>query len=86
MEYLADQLEAGGVAINAVTPMRPGAIIAACWNNSIYAGDAKTGKVRWRFKAAVPASKGVDWIGYSGFHLTPVLDGDRLDTTMVDPE
>ena len=53
-------------------------ILAASWNNSIYAVDAQTGKVRWRFQAALPASRAVDWIGYAGFHLTPVLDGDRL--------
>ncbi len=53
-------------------------IITACWNNSIYAVDAESGEVRWRFRGAVPATTGVDWIGYSSFHLTPVLDGDRL--------
>jgi len=53
-------------------------ILAASWNNSIFAVDAQTGKIHWRFRADLPASKGVDWIGYAGFHLTPVLDGDRL--------
>ncbi len=53
-------------------------ILVACWNNSVYAVDAKTGKVRWRFRAALPASRGVDWVGYAGFHLTPVLDDGRL--------
>ena len=53
-------------------------ILAACWNNSVYAVDAQTGKIRWRFRGDLPASKGVDWVGYAGFHLTPVLDGDRL--------
>lgn len=53
-------------------------ILAASWNNSLYAVDAEDGKIRWRFQAAVPAGAGVDWIGYEGFHLTPVLDGDSL--------
>ena len=53
-------------------------VIAACWNNSVYAVEAETGKVRWRFRAAVLATKGIDWVGYAGFHLSPVLDGDRI--------
>lgn len=52
--------------------------LIACWNHSVYALDIETGKVRWRFRATVPASKGVDWIGYQGFHLTPRVDGDRV--------
>jgi len=53
-------------------------IIAACWNNSVYGLDSGSGEVRWRFQGGVPSSKGADWIGYQGFHLTPVLDDGRV--------
>ncbi|NNF15352.1 MAG: PQQ-binding-like beta-propeller repeat protein [Gammaproteobacteria bacterium] len=53
-------------------------IVAASWNNSIYGLDSASGKVRWRFQAQLPASKGLDWIGYRGFHLTPVLHEGRV--------
>ena len=53
-------------------------IVAACWNNSIYSVDAGSGKVRWRFQGRLPASKGVDWVGYAGFHLTPLLHDGRV--------
>jgi outer membrane protein assembly factor BamB len=53
-------------------------IVAACWNNSVYGLASASGKVSWRFVGDVPRTKGVDWIGYQGFHLTPVLHGDRL--------
>ncbi len=53
-------------------------ILVASWNDSLYGLDAKTGKPRWRFRARTHSSKGVDWVGYLGFHLTPVLEGDRL--------
>lgn len=50
-----------------------GTIVVACWNNSVYGLDAVSGEVRWRFQGGVPSSKGADWIGYQGFHLTPML-------------
>lgn len=53
-------------------------IIVAGWNHSVYGLERASGKVRWRFRAQVPFRRGVDWIGYQGFHVTPVLDGDRL--------
>ena len=53
-------------------------IVAACWNNSIYGLDATSGEVRWRFQGGVPSSKGADWIGYQGFHLTPLLHEGRV--------
>jgi outer membrane protein assembly factor BamB len=53
-------------------------IVAACWNNSIYGLDAEAGEVRWRFQGGVPSSKGADWIGYQGFHLTPLLHDGRV--------
>ena len=53
-------------------------VIVASWNHSIYALERATGKVRWRFRASLPASKGVDWVGYQGFHLTPLVEGGRV--------
>jgi len=53
-------------------------IVAACWNNSVYGLDAESGEVRWRFQGGVPSSKGADWIGYQGFHLTPLLHDGRV--------
>ena len=53
-------------------------IVAACWNNSVYGLDVETGKIRWRFQGEVPSSKGADWIGYQGFHLTPLLHEGRV--------
>lgn len=53
-------------------------VVVASWNNSIYALEAATGKLRWRFEAQAPKSRGVDWVGYAGCNLTPALEGDRL--------
>ena len=53
-------------------------LVVASWNHSVYGIEQSTGKVRWRFRADLPPSKGVDWAGYQGFHLTPVIDGDRV--------
>lgn len=53
-------------------------VIVASWNNSVYGVAKETGDIRWRFRAPIPASKGIDWIGYAGFHLTPVVDGGRV--------
>ena len=53
-------------------------VLVASWNNSIYAFEAATGKLKWRFEAQVPSSKGVDWTGYAGCNLTPVVEGERL--------
>jgi len=54
------------------------AVIVAGWNNSLYALDAASGKLRWRFEAQAPSSKGVDWVGYVGCNLTPVVHGERV--------
>ncbi|MDA8018316.1 MAG: PQQ-binding-like beta-propeller repeat protein [Thermoanaerobaculia bacterium] len=53
-------------------------LVIACWNHSVYGLEKESGKVRWRFRASMPPSKGVDWIGYAGFHLSPEIDGDRI--------
>lgn len=53
-------------------------IIAASWNNSVYGLDAGSGKLRWRFQGRLPSSKGVDWVGYQGFNLTPLLHDGRV--------
>jgi glucose dehydrogenase len=53
-------------------------IIAACWNNSVYGIDSGSGEIRWRFQGRLPSSKGADWVGYEGFHLTPVLHDGRV--------
>jgi outer membrane protein assembly factor BamB len=53
-------------------------IVAACWNNSVYGIDLKSGEIRWRFQGRLPSSKGADWIGYAGFHLTPLLHDGRV--------
>ena len=53
-------------------------IVAACWNNSVYGLDATSGEIRWRFQGRLPSSKGADWIGYAGFHLTPLLHDGRV--------
>ena len=53
-------------------------IVAACWNNSVYGLDAGSGKLQWRFQGRLPSSRGVDWIGYQGFHLTPILHEGRV--------
>lgn len=53
-------------------------VIVGSWNHSVYALEAETGKVSWRFRASLPDSKGVDWVGYQGFHLNPIVDGGRV--------
>ena len=58
--------------------LHDGLAVVAGWNHSVYALEQDTGKVRWRFRATLPASKGIDWVGYQGFHLTPLIDGDRV--------
>jgi outer membrane protein assembly factor BamB len=53
-------------------------VVAACWNNSIYGLEAESGEVRWRFQGPLRKSEGVDWVGYQGFHLTPLLHDGRV--------
>lgn len=53
-------------------------ILVASWNNNIYALEAATGKLRWRFAAQVPRGRGVDWVGYAGCNLTPIVQGEHL--------
>jgi outer membrane protein assembly factor BamB len=53
-------------------------IVVASWNNSVYGIDSESGKIRWRFQGRLPASKGVDWVGYAGFHLTPLVHDGRV--------
>ena len=44
----------------------------------VYGVDAGSGELRWRFQGRLPTSKGVDWAGYQGFHLTPLLHDGRV--------
>ena len=53
-------------------------ILVASWDNNIYALEAATGKLRWRFAAQVPRGRGVDWVGYAGCNLTPIVQGEHL--------
>ena len=53
-------------------------IVVASWNNSVYGVDSGSGKIRWRFQGRLPSSKGADWVGYLGFHLTPLLHDGRV--------
>ena len=48
-------------------------IVVASWNDSVYGLDVATGKPRWRFRARSNTTRGVDWMGYFGFNLSPVL-------------